>query len=920
MDYVIESSNPRDFRICDIWIFVETFALKDFHIEDFYGAHSHARPPKERGRPSGGVSVLSSAKIGPLRVIRTMENGLILTSGYLNIIALYVNPTTHPDDMLMALLEASEDIDLSIPSVIAGDFNCRIDKSRLPHRTLALKRTLHDLGFWVVNRPEVLTYHASNGASTIDLFAVNWPRSSTSTPTRLSLSPLAALRKHMPMRLIIRSIMPLHQDSTKAERIPPSIDNATLESLIPEILSFFLTNADVNSIADCLANAIRASATQCNAKKRTSKPWFNAACYKLRENVLTALKSAESSDEAKQTYILARRAYKALTKVRKKEWTVEKETKMIREAEEAPYKYKANHQKGVICPIPSEELRAHFLALAQADNTIPTNEPVQSNAHTQEQQASAAKLNEDFTQYEVQLKIDALKPKKVGGPDGIRPEHMKSCKSIWGCWLALFNICLNLGTIPDIWKTCMLVVIPKGKGDPSLPTSWRGISKKCIPGKVLSAMMSNRLYDYLASCSLLPPNQHGFMRGLSTETAVAQLLGAIYDRLAAPKQPLYVCFVDFRAAFDSASRTEIIKSLAVLGIGGRFLKLITAMLGKNDISIHDGVRELPKFQQTTGLPQGDNISSILFNVLLHEIPTVIMRTIETVIAILYADDLALTAPTLGELERAIRKLIELTRGKGLTINWEKTKIMKFRRGGRLAASDTICIEGHQIEFVSSFSYLGFELTSNASAFGKHIAERKRKALFTMLSIPDVRMLSVKTAIELFRLKIAPIAAYGIRVIWGKLKVSDLEALDKIKSTYLKRALGVSKFAKNRLVYLLADTASFIEDLMTIYNLEHTAASIEFKRRLELKFAEVNEDFLHTLAMRNDSWKSPMYQQRHSICRAAVHGFHDKYCHIPHCHSETPACTCKFCWSHCAQYHLLTCVRSPFKTLKDHDDI
>jgi hypothetical protein len=496
---------------------------------------------------------------------------------------------------------------------------------------------------------------------------------------------------------------------------------------------------------------------------------------------------------------------------------------------------------------------------------------------------------------------------------------MKSCKSLWGCWLSLFNICLNLGTIPDIWKSCLLVVIPKGKGDPSLPTSWRGISKKCIPGKVLSAMMSNRLYDYLTSCSLLPPNQHGFMRGLSTETAVTQLLGAINDRLAIPKQSLYVCFIDFKAAFDTASRTEIIRSLAVLGVGGRFLKLITAMMGENDIRIHDGVRELPKFRQTTGLPQGDNMSSILFNILLHEIPSVIMNTIKTVIAILYADDLALTAPTLGDLERAIYMLMDLTRDKGLNINWEKTKIMKFRRGGRLAANDTLCIAGHQVEFVTTFSYLGFELTSTANAFGKHIAERKRKALFTMLSIPDIRMLSLKTAIELFRLKIAPIATYGIKVIWSKLNVREIEDLDKIKTTYLKRALGVSKFAKKRLVYLLADTTSFIEDLMSIYNLEHTAASIEFKRRLELKFAEVNNDFVHTIAMRDNSWKTHTCLQRHSMCRAAVHGFHAKYCHIPRCHAETPACTCKFCSSHCSQYHMLSCAKSPFKSLEEHDE-
>jgi hypothetical protein len=244
--------------------------------------------------------------------------------------------------------------------------------------------------------------------------------------------------------------------------------------------------------------------------------------------------------------------------------------------------------------------------------------------------------------------------------------------------------------------------------------------------------------------------------------------------------------------------------------------------------------------------------------------------------------------------------------------------MKFRRGGRLATSDSLMVDGHQVEFVSSFSYLGFELTATADAFGKHIAERKRKAAFNIISMPNLRKLSLETAIKLFKLKIAPIAAYGIRAIWKKLKISDLESLDKIKTIYLKRTLGVSKFASNRLVYLLTNTTSFLEDLMTMYELEHTAASTEFKRRYDLKVAEVKTDFYETSAMKNENWKSHTFEQRHLICRAAMHGFQGKYCHIPKCHLETAACTCKFCGTDCSQYHMYKCKRSPYKSLKEHD--
>jgi hypothetical protein len=593
---------------------------------------------------------------------------------------------------------------------------------------------------------------------------------------------------------------------------------------------------------------------------------------------------------------------------------------MVQEAERTPYKYRRDTDKRVNCPIPSEELRTHFKSLAQTENSLLKTEPHLHTALTQEQTEQQEELNRDFSSEEVLARINALKNNKAAGPDGVKAEHIKLGAQLWGLWITLFNICLNIGSIPREWMTCLLIVIPKGKGDPSIPSSWRGISKKCVAGKLLSSLIATRLYDYLDKCHLLPPCQHGFLRGLSTETAVNGLLGIIRDRLAKPKQPLYVCFIDFKAAFDSASRSSIILSLTNLGVSGRILRLIIAMLGENDVIIQDGLSELPGFTQTTGLPQGDNISSILFIILLHEIPTMLSNLINTVKTILYADDIAITAHSLGDLKKSLETLICHTQGKGLRINWNKTKIVKFRRGGRLAASDKMSIAGQEVEFVQRFSYLGFELTATATSFSAHIQERKRKAISAIASIPDLRKISMATAVKLFALKVAPIASYGIRAIWRELKISDLEDLEGIKANFLKRTMGLSKYTRNRLTYLLAKTPSFIDELMGIYNLEETAASLEFKRRLNLRVAEVNPEFLSSFAMTDSNWMASLYDLRHLICRTAVHGFHHKYCEDVSYHQPAEECRCRFCGSLCTLYHLDQCQQSPFTTLNDHDRI
>jgi hypothetical protein len=916
---ILEIATTNDFACCDIWILIETFAIKPFNVKGFYTAHSLARKQARRGRPTGGVSVLSSPKIGPLAIAHKSEDTLALSSLHLNIIAIYVRPQEQPADFILRLLQAASKLNLRLPTIIAGDFNCRLDLSPLQMRTTALIRTLHEEGFWIANDPETKTYIASNGSSTIDLIATNLPRNQISRIVCLPNSVLSALKKHKPMhaQIEIDSVMP---NSQMRRSMPVALDQTKLASILPDIMSAFERAECIDEQAKVINKALEFTTRQGAKSKRVSKPWFDSECHCAKTLVLQRLKDFRRNPELRFEYTQAQRVYKDLIKSKLHEWQRLAEIRMVQEAEEKPYKYRKDADKSINCPIPSDEIRAHFISLAQAENSLPKTEPPLHIALTREQSDQQIELNRDFSHEEVQTRINALKNHKAAGPDGVKTEHVKGGIQLWGLWIALFNICLSIGSIPREWKTCLLVVIPKGKGDPSNPSSWRGISKKCVAGKLLSSLVATRLYEYLDRCHLLPPCQHGFLRGLSTETAVNQLLGFIKERLSKPKRPLYVCFVDFKAAFDSASRSSVISSLANLGITGRILRLIMSMLGENGVVIQDGLSELPEFTQTTGLPQGDNISSILFVILLHEIPTMLSNLINTVKTILYADDIAITAHSLGELKKSLEALICHTERKGLRINWSKTKIMKFRRGGRLAASDKLIIADQEIEFVQRFSYLGFELTATATSFSAHIQERKRKAICSIVSIPDLRRISMATALKLFALKVAPVASYGIRTIWQDLKISDLEDLESIKANFLKRAMGLSKFTQNRLTYMMARTSTFIEDLRGIYGLEETAASLEFKRRLDLKVAEINPEFSSSSAMTDISWMSSLYDLRHLICRAAVHGFHHKYCEDTSYHQPAGNCRCKFCGTLCTIYHLNQCTQSPFASLSDHDQL
>jgi len=236
--------------------------------------------------------------------------------------------------------------------------------------------------------------------------------------------------------------------------------------------------------------------------------------------------------------------------------------------------------------------------------------------------------------------------------------------------------------------------------------------------------------------------------------------------------------------------------------------------------------------------------------------------------------------------------------------------MKFRKGGRAGRLRRIIVGGTPLEVVGKFPYLGIVFTSTGTHFGEHISDRIRKAHSAMTMIKTPQMLSLRTVLILFNLRVAPVASYGIQLIWPHLTAHQLGDLDKVKATFLKRALGLHKNSRNRLVYILCGSTTFIEELVTRFCLPETDALKIFRQRFAEKMRDVPEDFYSSAAMRNQFWKSPSTKTRHIITRYSVHGFHGSMCTTSTFHEPCESCICKFCNNQCPIYHHDTCTGAP----------
>ncbi|OIR55705.1 MAG: uncharacterized protein A8A55_3549, partial [Amphiamblys sp. WSBS2006] len=156
---------------------------------------------------------------------------------------------------------------------------------------------------------------------------------------------------------------------------------------------------------------------------------------------------------------------------------------------------------------------------------------------------------------------------KSSGPDGIPPELLKTAQvgtRLFDTLLELLRGIWRAGKIPRAWEVAEVVPIPK-KGDLKNPENFRGISLITVGLKTLNGIMARRLGRTLEEHGVLREEQAGFRRGEECAAQAAALV-EIIGRRRKEKADTYLCFVDFKKAFDRVPHEALLRK-ATTGLG-----------------------------------------------------------------------------------------------------------------------------------------------------------------------------------------------------------------------------------------------------------------------------------------------------------------------------------------------------------------
>ena len=167
--------------------------------------------------------------------------------------------------------------------------------------------------------------------------------------------------------------------------------------------------------------------------------------------------------------------------------------------------------------------------------------------------------------------------------------------------------------IPDIWKTALIVRLPK-KGDLGLCNNWRGVVLLSITCKVFSRVIFNRIS--LAVGPLLYREKVGFRKGKSCNNQFFTLR-QILEQSHKLNTPVYTNFIDFEKGFDSVRQESLWAILRYCGIPAKIVSITQLMYSDLKSKVICGSCLSEEFEVKTGVKQDCILSALLFSLSRH---------------------------------------------------------------------------------------------------------------------------------------------------------------------------------------------------------------------------------------------------------------------------------------------------------------
>lgn len=471
---------------------------------------------------------------------------------------------------------------------------------------------------------------------------------------------------------------------------------------------------------------------------------------------------------------------------------------------------------------------------------------------------------ESITPEEVTRVISRAHNWKSPGIDNIHNFWLKSLKHTHKYFAKFFNDFINdPECMPEYLTRGRTFMLPKDN-DTKNPAKYRPITCLNTTYKLLTGILTDRLYAHLTRNGILAEEQKGCRRG-SKGCKEQVLLDSV---IVGSNRRLNTAYIDYKKAFDSVPHSWILEALDIYGVAqqlsgfleramDRWETMLVLRLGGPESVITDTIRI------RRGIYQGDSLSPLLFCVAMNPLSSVLNRSVagvkvcgswvesSRITHLLYMDDIKLYARNAEDLETLLRSTQTYSKDISMEFGIDKCRTAVTGSAVRGAEASAFTCESGDIilgmEEEETYKYLGF--LQSRKLEHKQIKDRLTKQFFSRSLKIIKTKLNGKNMVKAINTYAIPVLSYSFGVIkWTKEELRRLRTrLSKILNKY---CMHHPNSAVERLTLSRKLGGRGFIDITHLHN-----SQVDKLRKFFADRAEVSP--LHASAIKGDNHHTPL---------------------------------------------------------------
>lgn len=308
------------------------------------------------------------------------------------------------------------------------------------------------------------------------------------------------------------------------------------------------------------------------------------------------------------------------------------------------------------------------------------------------------------------------------GQDGVYYRDLKLLDPEGKILTTFYNKIITLGKIPNSWKTFKTTMIPKPDKNEEYDkiSSWRPIALLSVIYKLFASILAHRIRSWAGYNNILHIGQKGGSEHDGCIEHNSILSAALEHSKYHQQSSIAIGWLDIKDAFGSVPHEYMWSLLRYTGVSTHFVNLLQSLYTNTNSFYCCGSLRTGNISIKKGVKQGCPISMILFSIAINPVLEAVSSTNippfmlgnSAIQTLAYADDIAVIATTVNDLQMIINKAIETAKSIGFEYRPEKCAYILSHN---CKIKDEILIYDQRIKMLQNhefYQYLGVPVGDN----------------------------------------------------------------------------------------------------------------------------------------------------------------------------------------------------------------